>query len=219
VGLSRQAEVEDLDAPVAGDEEVLGLQVAVHDALLVRGGQPLGDLPSVLDRLLRGQRSGGHELPQRLPLEELGDRVVAAPGLAELEDGQDVRVGERGHRLRLPLEPGERIGLGEKPRGQDLDRDVAVELLVTRPKHLAHAASPEGRDDPVGAEGCAGLEKRDGWCRSFGQSQASLGQGSPALERRECTHSTTDSPGLPGGTRRGRVQGRSGSTWKPSAKE
>ena len=35
----RQAEVEDLDAPVPRDEEVLGLQVAVDDPLLVRGGQ------------------------------------------------------------------------------------------------------------------------------------------------------------------------------------
>ena len=39
-----QAEVEDLDAPVPGDEQVLGLQVAVDDALVVGGGEPAGDL-------------------------------------------------------------------------------------------------------------------------------------------------------------------------------
>ena len=34
--LARQPEVEDLEAPVAGDEQVLGLEVAVDDALVVR---------------------------------------------------------------------------------------------------------------------------------------------------------------------------------------
>ena len=38
------AEVEDLDAPVGGDEEVLGLDVAVDDDLVMGGGEPAGDL-------------------------------------------------------------------------------------------------------------------------------------------------------------------------------
>ena len=37
--LAREAEVEDLHAAVAGEEDVLGLEVAVDDALLVRGGE------------------------------------------------------------------------------------------------------------------------------------------------------------------------------------
>ena len=40
----RQAEVEDLDPPVGGEEEVLGLEVAVDDPLLVGGGEALGGL-------------------------------------------------------------------------------------------------------------------------------------------------------------------------------
>ena len=39
-----EAEVEDLGAAVGGDEDVLRLQVAVDDALLVRGRQALRDL-------------------------------------------------------------------------------------------------------------------------------------------------------------------------------
>ena len=46
----RQAEVEDLDAAVGGDEEVLGLQVAVDDPLVVRRGEALRDLERVVDR-------------------------------------------------------------------------------------------------------------------------------------------------------------------------
>ena len=47
-----QAKVENLDVPVFRDEEVLGLQVAVHDPLLVGGGKTPGDLQGVVHRLL-----------------------------------------------------------------------------------------------------------------------------------------------------------------------
>ena len=43
-----ESEVEHLDAPVCGDEDVLRLQVAMHHAFVVRGRQPLGDLRRVL---------------------------------------------------------------------------------------------------------------------------------------------------------------------------
>ena len=48
-----ETEVEDLDAAVARHEQVLGLQVAVHDPLLVRGGEPVRDLDRVVDGLAR----------------------------------------------------------------------------------------------------------------------------------------------------------------------
>jgi hypothetical protein len=46
-----QAEVEDLDAPLPGDEEVRGLQVAMDNPLLVRGPEAAGELESVVDGL------------------------------------------------------------------------------------------------------------------------------------------------------------------------
>ena len=42
--LARQAEVEDLDLAVAGQEQVVRLEVAMDDAFVVGGGQALGDL-------------------------------------------------------------------------------------------------------------------------------------------------------------------------------
>ena len=44
VGQLRDAEIEDLDPAVPGDEQVLRLDVAVDDAALVRGGQAARDL-------------------------------------------------------------------------------------------------------------------------------------------------------------------------------
>ena len=73
-----EAEVEDLDAAVARDEEVLGLQVAVDDALLVRGGQAVRDLDRVVDRLARRQSAPPDARAQGLALEQLLDDVGRA---------------------------------------------------------------------------------------------------------------------------------------------
>ena len=43
-----QAEVEDFDEAVLRDEEVLGLQVPMHDSAGMRGGEAAGDLPRVV---------------------------------------------------------------------------------------------------------------------------------------------------------------------------
>ena len=58
-----QAEVEDLDAAVIGEEDVVGLEVAVNDPLVVRRGEPVRDLSRVIDRLARRQRRAIHRAP------------------------------------------------------------------------------------------------------------------------------------------------------------
>ena len=58
--------------------------------------------------------------------------------------------------LRFALEPREPIGVGGERLGQDLDRDVAIQLRVARAIDLAHAAGAEGRQDLVRAEAGAG---------------------------------------------------------------
>ena len=98
--------------------------------LVVRGGEAVRDLQRVLDGLARRERADGREpLAQRLALEQLHDGVGDAAVLAEVVDGQDVRVRERRDGLRLALEARERVGVRRRARGQDLDRDVAVSLV------------------------------------------------------------------------------------------
>src|SRR5262245_65530882 len=50
-----EAEVEDLDPAVPGQEEVLRLQVAVDDPLVVGGGETARDLDRVLESSWRGK--------------------------------------------------------------------------------------------------------------------------------------------------------------------
>ena len=46
----REAEVQNLDSSVFGDEEVFGLEIAMDDALVVRRRESMRDLNAVIDR-------------------------------------------------------------------------------------------------------------------------------------------------------------------------
>ena len=65
---------------------------------------------------------------------------------------------QRRERLRFALEAGEPLGVAGERVGQDLDRDVAIQLRVARAIDLAHAAGPKGGEDLVRAEANAGQE-------------------------------------------------------------
>ena len=82
------AEVEDFDPAVDGDEDVLRLQIAVHDALLVRCGETVGQLRGAVQRRVRPQGAGGEGPAQRLSVEQLGHHVRAALVRPDVEDGQ-----------------------------------------------------------------------------------------------------------------------------------
>ena len=67
-------------------------------------------------------------------------------------DRRDVRVVERGEGLCLALEPRKPIGVLCEMIGQNLERDLALQLRVARPIHFPHAACPERGDDFVRTE-------------------------------------------------------------------
>ena len=98
----------------------------MHDSLFVGRREPEGDLPRELRRAAHRQRALGQRPPQGFALEQLHDGIGHAAGGSEIMDRQDVRMGQRGDRLRLPLQPGEGVGIGSEPLGQHLDRDVAL---------------------------------------------------------------------------------------------
>ena len=138
---------------VSGDEEILGLQVPVDDALLVGSGEALSHLQRVVHGLLLGDRTCIEFPAQRLAFQKLHDGVRDALVRSEVEDREDVRMGERRDRLRLALEPGQRVGIGRDGLREDLDRDVPVQLLIPCPVHLPHPARAQRREDLVGAGG------------------------------------------------------------------
>ena len=89
------------------------------------------------------------QVPEVAALEELHGHVDEAVLLAEVEDGDDVRVVELGGRLGLALEAAAEVGLGGEGRGDRLDRDEAVQERVLGLVDLAHRALADLPDDPV----------------------------------------------------------------------
>jgi hypothetical protein len=152
VGELGQAEIENLHASVARNKNILRLQIAMNDPLLVRGRQTTRNLFTVLGGFAHRQGAGTHPLAQGLTLQKLGHEVRRAFMLAEVVNGEDVGMIQRCNRLRLLLKTPQLLGIaGESPR-QDLDRDLAVEPRIPRPIHLAHAASAQRTNNFIWTE-------------------------------------------------------------------
>ena len=115
-----QAEVEDLHAAFAGEEDVLRLEVAVDDALVVRGREPARDLDRVVDRLARRHRRPVDSRAERFALEQLGDDYGAPSWRADVVDREDVGMVEHPGGARFLLEAAEPSASSANEAGRTL---------------------------------------------------------------------------------------------------
>ena len=126
-----------------GQQDILGLDVAVHDAHAMGVGQRVGHGSGERQDFGRQQAtSSGAELPQRPPVNVGRDIIKEAPELPRVVQGENMGVGQAGGRLDLPQKP---LGaeLGGEPREQHFDRDVAVMLGIASQVDRRHAAPPQ----------------------------------------------------------------------------
>ena len=161
-GLDRlgEAEVQHLHAAVRRHLDVGGLQIAVDDALVVRGLQRLGDLERKRQRFGDGQRASEQTVGERLALHQLQHQHARVLPRLHAVDGGDVGVVQRGENLRLALQPGQPLRVLGEIAGQCLDGDVAVERGIAGAPHFAHPAPAQQRHDLVVPDPRAGLEAR-----------------------------------------------------------
>lgn len=122
----RQAEIENLDAAIAGDEEIFRLEVAMDDGLFVCGCESTGDLHALVDGFPNRQGTGPQQLTQRAAFEQFRDQVGGAVEGAELIDREDVGMVESRSRPRLLLKTPQSLGIRRGERGQDFDGDVPL---------------------------------------------------------------------------------------------
>jgi hypothetical protein len=66
-----------------------------------------------------------------------------------------VRMIERREDLRLAMKAREPIRIARERGRQNLQRDVAIQLRIARPIHLAHTAGADGGDDFIRSESSA----------------------------------------------------------------
>ena len=152
---SCQAEVEYLGEAVVGDHHVLGLEIAMDDAGLVGFRKPVGDLCGNRECAAQRQRPALERLAERLA----GDQLHADPRLrrlgADVIDGDDGRMVERGGGARFALEASEAFGVAGDVRREQFQRDKPIEPRVARLVDLAHSACPKRSDDFIGSESSA----------------------------------------------------------------
>ena len=145
----RQAEIDDLHVAVMRQHDVGGLEIAMHDARAVRGGQPGGDIARDARRLADGQRPALDALPQRLAVvERHRDEELAVP-FADVVHRGDVGMVEGAGGLRLAQEAGACVRVLRDRRRQKLERDLAMQALVFGKIDDAHPTGTDGFEDAV----------------------------------------------------------------------
>ena len=102
-----------------------------------------------------GLRPRFKRLAQLFAFEQFGDDIGRAFVLADIVDGEDVRVIERRGGAGFLLEAAQTVGITGELGGQHLDRDLATESRVFCQIDLAHSAGAELRDNLIMIEACA----------------------------------------------------------------
>ena len=134
----------------------------MHDAARMRGVEAVRDLHGVFHQFVDRNRTPADAPAERLAVEKFGHEVRLRLVRADVVDGDDVGMLEGGGGARFLREAAQPVGIARGPGRQDLDGDVALEARVTRPIHLAHAATADVGDDFVRAESGA---ERECHCR------------------------------------------------------
>ena len=144
------AEVRDNRVALVIQQDVGGLDVAMHHPPAVRITQGAGNLGE--PHLHYGDRQWpvlpDHGLERRAG-HILHHKVLELVGFFDGVDRDDVRMIEGSHRDRFAMEALDHARGEHEAWRHDLDRDTPVELDLAREKHSGHAAEAEGAADFV----------------------------------------------------------------------
>ena len=140
--LARDAEVDQLDAILAVDHDVFGLQIAMHHAVAVDVIQRVADRDGDLDGALGRQHSCllMQNLAQQAALHPLHHHVDPA-AVAVRQHFHDAGMIQLFADLGLALEAVEEHRVGFHLRMRDLDGDLAAVAHIGGAKNRGHAAA------------------------------------------------------------------------------
>ena len=166
--LLRDAEVHQVDAAgLVLDHHVGRLDVAMDHLARVGGVERARDLLEDRERLVRIVRAALlDQLLEVGPLHVAHRDVDEALVIAGVVDRDDVRVVDRGDRLRLADEALAEVGAAAELGRQRLERGLAPEQQVLGLVDEAHAAAPEQAGDAVAREDGFGFESAHAWLDS-----------------------------------------------------
>ena len=168
---------------IPGEQHVVGLDVAVNDAVRVGVAQRVGHVAQDPHGLGHRQLAVAPEpRAERLAFDERHGVVEQVARLAGGEQRDDVRMLERRGQLDLAAEPVQ-AHAGREFRRQHLDHDLPAELRLLRHEHPAHGTAAE-----LAAEHVAVGQRRAEAVERVGQGNARIGTCSRLLQRRGRLH-------------------------------
>src|SRR6266498_790929 len=144
-----QSEVEYLEAAIVSDEQVLRLEITMHDGFFVCGGETQRDLLRVIKCFARRKCAITKKFSQFLAFEQFGDDKGCSLVSADIVDGQNVWMIECGSGASFLLEPSQPIRVQSERGGQELDRDFTIQAGIARAVDLAHTACANLADNRV----------------------------------------------------------------------
>src|SRR5207253_5123385 len=148
----RQAEIENLQSAIAGDEDIFRLDVAMNDSLLMRRSHSSGDLDAVIYRSTTVQWAGAQAGSKRFTFKQLFDDVRLRLVLADVVDRNQIGMIDRTGRAGLLLKSKQPLPVGCKFRRKNLDGHIPADPRIVRAIHLTHPARADERGDFVRPE-------------------------------------------------------------------
>src|SRR5207249_7433943 len=128
-------------------EQVLWLEIAMHNAFCVCGGQPVCNLHPELNRLTQRQGASPQALAQSFSFQKLSYQIGRSVMSSHLKDRENVGMTESGDGFGLNLEALQAVRFGRQQLGQNLDGDVAIQAGIAGAVDLAHTAGAERSED------------------------------------------------------------------------
>jgi hypothetical protein len=145
----RDAKVDHLDRATRGDQHILRLQIAVHDANVMRGAQRARDIGRDHDGARRVERTALDLAPQRVPFDVFRGDEQASVNLLERIDGRHRGMRDGRGRSRFAAQPLAQRRVAILQRRQRLQRDAPSEASVARAIDDPHAAAADLEFDLV----------------------------------------------------------------------
>jgi hypothetical protein len=145
------------------DEDVLGFQVSVNDAFVMRGPQTLDDLPSEFEGAARRQLLGFEDAPQRNTLDMTHHEIVTVLVNTAVDDRDHTRMINALQRGCFSLKAGDEIRAGSEIRREQLECHELTGGDAVGLVDVPHRALPDLLDDIE-------ARKRGQWGRRSGTS-------------------------------------------------
>src|SRR5262249_55494695 len=132
-----------------GYEHVLRLDVAMDHATRMRMGESFRESDANPQDLRVAQRARGHQVRERLAVDQLGDQVERVLDGARLIQGHDRRVRQAGGGESLAAHA---LGTSALRERYPLDRHLTVQELIARSPDHAKAPCSQALEQAIAAE-------------------------------------------------------------------